>query len=135
VYLHTWQVTGEPFCCTITEGTLDYVVCEMTSPGGGFCSTQDADRGGGRGGRGNLEEREALAQARRRLSEVRKSRVHPGRDNEVLTSWNRLMMLAAFGGAARVLEAVAPGVQQVRIGSQEVIASSDQTSGSKFDLR
>jgi hypothetical protein len=47
VYLHTWQVTGEPLCRTITEGTLDYVVPEMTSPGGGFCSTQDADRGAG----------------------------------------------------------------------------------------
>jgi uncharacterized protein YyaL (SSP411 family) len=75
-------VTGEPFYRTITEETLDSVVREMTSPGGGFYSTQDADRGGGRGGRGNLEEREALAQARRRLSEVRKSRVHPGRDGD-----------------------------------------------------
>jgi len=52
--------------------------------------------------KGSLEEREALAEARRRLFEARKSRVHPGRDDKVLTSWNGLM-LAAFAEAARVL--------------------------------
>jgi uncharacterized protein YyaL (SSP411 family) len=43
VYLHAWQVTGEPFCRTITEETLDYIVREMTDPAGGFYATQDAD--------------------------------------------------------------------------------------------
>jgi len=52
--------------------------------------------------KGDLEEREALAEARRRLFEVRESRIHPGRDDKVLTSWNGLM-LAAFAEAARVL--------------------------------
>jgi uncharacterized protein YyaL (SSP411 family) len=33
VYLHAWQVTGEPFYRTITEETLDYVVREMTYVG------------------------------------------------------------------------------------------------------
>ncbi len=51
---------------------------------------------------GSLEEREALAEARRRLFEAREQRVHPGRDDKVLTSWNGLM-LAAFAEAARVL--------------------------------
>jgi uncharacterized protein YyaL (SSP411 family) len=46
VYLHAWQVTGEPFYRTIVEETLDYVVREMTSPEGGFYSTQDADSEG-----------------------------------------------------------------------------------------
>ena len=32
VYLHAWQVTGEPFYRTIVEETLDYVVREMTDP-------------------------------------------------------------------------------------------------------
>ena len=52
--------------------------------------------------KGSLEERRALAQARRRLFEAREERVHPGRDDKVLTSWNGLM-LAAFAEAARVL--------------------------------
>jgi uncharacterized protein YyaL (SSP411 family) len=143
VYLHAWQVTGEPFYRTIVEETLDYVVREMTSPEGGFYSTQDADSEGEEGRffvwtpdevravlgdqadpflsaydvteRGNfegknilelvgsLEERHALAGARRKLFELREERVHPGRDDKVLTSWNGLM-LAAFAEAARVLE-------------------------------
>jgi uncharacterized protein YyaL (SSP411 family) len=143
VYLHAWQVTGEPFYRAIAEETLDYVVREMTSPEGGFYSTQGADSEGEEGKffvwtpdevravlgdqadpflsvydvtergnfegknilelKGNLEEREALAEARRELFEGREGRVHPGRDDKVLTSWNGLM-LAAFAEAARVLE-------------------------------
>jgi uncharacterized protein YyaL (SSP411 family) len=52
--------------------------------------------------RGRLADRPALAEARRRLFEAREGRVHPGRDEKVLTSWNGLM-LAAFAEAARVL--------------------------------
>ncbi|MDY6874818.1 MAG: thioredoxin domain-containing protein [Chloroflexota bacterium] len=142
VYLHGWQVTGNPFHRTIAEEILDYVVREMTGPSGGFYSTQDADSEGQEGKffvwtpdeiravlgdeadrfveaygvtargnfegknilelKGSLEERGALAEARRRLFEARESRVHPGRDDKVLTSWNGLM-LAAFAEAARVL--------------------------------
>jgi len=51
---------------------------------------------------GGLGEREALVEARRKLFEARGERVHPGRDEKVLTSWNGLM-LAAFAEAARVL--------------------------------
>jgi hypothetical protein len=142
VYLHAWQVTGEPFYRTIVEETLDYVVREMTDPGGGFYSTQDADSEGEEGKffvwtpdeirvvlgdqahrfievygvtergnfegksilelKGSLEERSTLVEARRQLFEAREDRVHPGRDDKVLTSWNGLM-LAAFAEAARVL--------------------------------
>ena len=52
---------------------------------------------------GDLEQRPALAEARRKLFEAREQRVHPGRDEKVLTSWNGLM-LAAFAEAARVLD-------------------------------
>jgi uncharacterized protein YyaL (SSP411 family) len=52
---------------------------------------------------GDLDQRPALAEARRKLFETRKKRVHPGRDEKVLTSWNGLM-LAAFAEAARVLD-------------------------------
>jgi uncharacterized protein YyaL (SSP411 family) len=143
VYLHAWQVTGKPFYRAIVEETLDYVVREMTSPEGGFYSTQDADSEGeeakffvwtpdevrsvlgdqadrfieayGVTERGNfegknilelkcsLEERDALANARLQLFEVREGRIHPGRDDKVLTSWNGLM-LVAFAEAARVLD-------------------------------
>jgi uncharacterized protein YyaL (SSP411 family) len=43
VYVHAWRVTGNEFFRTISEEILDYVVCEMTAPAGGFYSTQDAD--------------------------------------------------------------------------------------------
>jgi uncharacterized protein YyaL (SSP411 family) len=51
---------------------------------------------------GDLEQRAALGQPRRRLFEARGERVHPSRDEKVLTSWNGLM-LAAFAEAARAL--------------------------------
>ena len=49
---------------------------------------------------GDLDQRPALAEARRKLFEAREKRIHPGRDEKVLTSWNGLM-LAAFAEAAR----------------------------------
>jgi uncharacterized protein YyaL (SSP411 family) len=51
---------------------------------------------------GDLDQRPALAEARRKLFEAREQRVHPGHDEKVLTSWNGLM-LAAFAEAARTL--------------------------------
>jgi hypothetical protein len=48
-YLHLYQLNHDPFIRTIVEGTLDYVVREMTDSRCGFYSTQDADSEGHEG--------------------------------------------------------------------------------------
>jgi len=45
-YLEAYQATGEMFYREVVEETLAYVLREMTSPDGPFCSTQDADSEG-----------------------------------------------------------------------------------------
>ncbi len=143
-YLDAYRVTGQPLYRRIATETLDYVLREMTHPGGGFYSTQDADSEGEEGKffvwtpseirevlgddaervinyfgvtvDGNFEGRnilhvpglleepdEAFERARRKLYEARERRVHPGRDEKVLTAWNGLMMraLAEAGRALR----------------------------------
>ena len=45
-YVDAFLVTGDDFYRRIAIETLDYIVREMTSPGGGFYSTQDADSEG-----------------------------------------------------------------------------------------
>ena len=46
LYLHHYQMGQDDQSRRVAEGVLDYVIREMTSPEGGFYSTQDADSEG-----------------------------------------------------------------------------------------
>ena len=155
LYLHAYQATGNQLYRRVAEETLDYVLREMTSPEGGFYSSQDADSEGEEGkffiwtpeefeavlgpegasllagyfgmteagnfeganilhvpqgaesfaaeANAGLEELDAaIARGRAALLEAREKRVHPDRDEKILSSWNGLM-IRGFAEAASIL--------------------------------
>ncbi len=163
-YLEAHQVTGEAFYRDTAREILTYVRRDMTSPGGGFYSAEDADSEGEEGkfyvwtpdeiaavlgaedgalfsrvfsitpdgnftdeatglrsgasiphlrkdlalwaselGREEEAFRSWVSECRTKLFDAREERVHPQKDDKILTDWNGLMV-AAFARAARVLD-------------------------------
>ncbi len=49
LYLHAWQVTGEPRYLQVCRETIEYVLRDMTHADGGFFSAEDADSEGEEG--------------------------------------------------------------------------------------
>jgi len=48
-YTEAYQLTGLPWCRTVAEECLAYLVRDMQAPDGGFCSAEDADSEGSEG--------------------------------------------------------------------------------------
>jgi uncharacterized protein YyaL (SSP411 family) len=161
-YVEAYQATGETKFADDAEQVLEYVLRDLVSPEGGFCSAEDADSEGEEGkfylwnqeeirgalssedaelavklfgveARGNFDEpgvgrrgknilhlpkpieqlaselgltvnalKKRLGTIRRFLFEAREKRVHPAKDDKILTDWNGLM-IAALARASQVL--------------------------------
>jgi uncharacterized protein YyaL (SSP411 family) len=153
LYADAGRALNEAEFLAVSREILDYVLREMTSPEGGFYSSQDADSEGEEGKfflwtlreverivgpdlapiaeryfditeEGNFEQRNilhrtiepadaarmfgkteeeiesAIATIRAKLLAARNQRVHPGRDEKILTAWNA-MMISAFAEGYR----------------------------------
>lgn len=153
VYLEAYQATGKRQYSQVARQIFSYVLRDMTSPEGGFYSSENADSEGEEGkfyiwrqeqistilgeqqgdlfGRfygvtqeGNFEDGKnilhraksleafaegkdfspkglvkILEQSREKLFEARQGRIHPSKDDKILTDWNGLMIAALARGA------------------------------------
>ncbi|MEQ9619893.1 MAG: thioredoxin domain-containing protein [Deltaproteobacteria bacterium] len=160
-YTEAWQATGKKEYEKTAREIFEYVLRDMTAPGGGFYSAEDADSEGEEGkfyvwtaeeirevlGKeeadliiktysveesGNFSEEasgektgenilhlkeplseaassysvseerfeERIETARKKLFDAREKRVHPHKDDKILTDWNGLMIAALSGGAS-----------------------------------
>jgi uncharacterized protein YyaL (SSP411 family) len=151
-YTEAFQALGREDFGEVAREIFAYVLRDMTSPGGGFYSAEDADSEGHEGRfyvwkpedikgilgkeegelfsrfygvspEGNFEEgasvlhlplrledfavkenrdpaelKEHLAGSRQKLFPVREKRIHPLKDDKILTSWNGLMIAALAKG-------------------------------------
>jgi uncharacterized protein len=48
-FVEAWQATGNPLYRRTAEEVFDYVIRDMSAPGGGFCAAEDADSEGEEG--------------------------------------------------------------------------------------
>jgi len=152
-YIEAYQATGKEQYAEVARQIFIYVLRDITSPEGAFCSSENADSEGEEGKfyiwtqdeikailgeqksdlfcrfysvteKGNLEEgrnvlhikktveefardegmapqelKEILEQSRKRLLAAREKRIHPSKDDKILTDWNGLMIAALSKGA------------------------------------
>jgi len=162
-YLDAFQVTAEPFYAETAKEILEYTICDLRHPEGGFYCGEDADSEGAEGtfyvwtpgqvkevlgleageafcdSYGITEEGDSegksiprldedfdmlaqrigvsvenlsniLAESRGKLLAARRKRIHPHRDDKILTAWNGLVIVAfsragAILGEAHLLDA------------------------------
>lgn len=147
-YIEAYQLTGKESYAEVAEQIFAYVLRDMTDPGGGFYSAEDADSEGeegkfyvwspkeivhilgdedgewycdlfditeagnfdgrsipnlihqdaetaaSRNGAAQHELKERVERCRQQLFAAREKRIHPGKDDKILTSWNGLMIMA-----------------------------------------
>ena len=164
-YLETYHITRNEFYAETARDIFTYVLRDMTSPGGGFYSAEDADSEGEEGlfylwtvdevnhilgiedgkrfitaynmtekgnfrdeatrqfngkniihQKGNLKDlsrnlkisekelRKFIQSCRTKLMKERKKRIHPLKDDKILTDWNGLMIAALSKGASVLKE-------------------------------
>ena len=151
IYLEAFQVMQTPMFESVARGILNYVLRDMTGPGGGFYSAEDADSEGEEGvyyvwsndelknilskkeyehakkiygvsASGNFAESGKFVNVlqlqndvpwdikadtttqsiHKKLLLVREKRIHPFKDDKILTAWNGLM-LGSMAKAYQVL--------------------------------